>query len=332
MLLVGDIGGTKTILAVYPDHKSPRNAEIEKTYHSAQYISLEDIIKVFMKEVNQPITSACFGVAGPVLAGKATITNLPWVIDAENIRTTFSLQRVDLLNDLESIAYAIPILEEEDLFTLNKGEIVDNGNIAVIAPGTGLGEAFLTNLHGTYYAHASEGGHVSFSPVGSLQIGLLQYLNQRGFDHVSSERVCSGGLGIPNLYAYLKDTGYAEEPAWLAEALSSADDPSPVIFNCAVDKERTCELAKATLNLFVDILATECGNLAIKILATGGVYLGGGIPPRILASLSSSRFLNLLQGKGRFKGIMSKMPVHVITNTKAGLMGAAAFGQRHINT
>ena len=235
-----------------------------------------------------------------------------------------------MLNDLESIAYAVPILTGEDLVTLNQGEADPNGNIAVIAPGTGLGEAFLTNLNGQYYAHASEGGHVSFSPVGELQIGLLRYLNQHGHHHVSCERVCSGGLGIPNLYAYLKDTGYAEEPTWLADALAATDDPTPVIFNCAVDTERTCELAKATLNLFVDILATECGNLAIKILATGGIFLGGGMPPRILWALSDAHFLELLQAKGRFKGILAKMPVHVIKNTKAGLMGAAAYGQRQM--
>jgi glucokinase len=330
MYLVGDIGGTKTILAVFPEDQNPRQAQVELTYPSSKYNSLEDIIAEFLSDVHLPISGACFGVAGPVLNGRATITNLPWIIDAEHIKAAFNLKQVHLLNDLESIAYAIPILTADDLHTLNPGKPIAGGNIAVVAPGTGLGEAFLTSLNGKYYAHASEGGHVSFSPVGELQIGLLQYMNQQGHAHVSCERVCSGGLGIPYLYAYLKSIGYAEEPAWLTEQLAATDDPTPVIFNTATSKGNCCDLAKATLNLFVEILGVECGNLAIKILATGGIYLGGGIPPRILQPLQESAFLNLIQSKGRFRGILEEMPVHVIINTKAGLMGAAAYGQRQL--
>jgi len=325
-ILIGDIGGTKTILAVFSSESGPNQPLVEETYPSAHYDSLEDIVSEFLAKVNMKFERACFGVAGPVVDGHAHITNLPWVIDSLNLKATFGWKSAALLNDLESVAYAIPILKPEDVFTLNAGEPVKYGTIAVVAPGTGLGEAFLICKDGRYQAHPSEGSHASFGPVGELQVGLLVYLNRLGYEHVSYERVCSGGLGIPHLYNYLKSIGHAEEPAWLAEKLAACDDPSPVIFNAAQDESRPCELAAATLDLFVAILGAEAGNLALKVLSTGGVYLGGGISPRILKELQKPAFLEFMRSKGRFEELLSNMPVHVILNAKAGLLGAAAYG------
>lgn len=324
-VLVGDIGGTKTILAVFSNELGPRQPLVEKTYHSSYYASFEAMVGDFLKEVKVEVARACFGVAGPVVAGRARVTNLPWMVDKAVLQSAFNLSPVDLLNDLESVAYAIPILTSEDINTLNPGMPVPGGSIAVLAPGTGLGEGYLTYEHGYYCAHASEGGHASFAPVGELQMGLLSYLNRNGHKHVSFERVCSGGPGIPNLYAYLKATGL-EEPNWLTEQLSSCQDPTPVIFAAAHDPSRPCQLASATVELFVAILGAEAGNLALKILATGGIYLGGGISPRIIKDLQAPAFLEALRSKGRFRQLLTNMPVHVILNSKAGLLGVAAYG------
>jgi glucokinase len=236
----------------------------------------------------------------------------------------FSPGGVRLLNDLAAIAYAVPWLESDDVHTLNEGQAVPGGARAVIAPGTGLGEGFLTWDGSRYRAHASEGGHTDFAPTNLLEVDLLRYLLDR-FGHVSYERVCSG-RGLPNIYAFLKDTGYAEEPTWLAELLASVDDPNPVIVEAAVGGDRRCDLCVATLETFVSILGTEAGNMALNILATGGVYLGGGIPPRILPALEGGRFMTDFQDKGRMSDLMARIPVHVILNSKVALLGAACHG------
>jgi glucokinase len=327
MLLVGDIGGTKTNLAVFSSKAGAHTPLTERSFPSGHYASLEAIIQEFLSGIDWEVDAGCFGVAGPVLGRHAQITNLPWSIEEDSLKSHFNLSRVKLLNDLESIAYAISILEPGDIYSISEGEPVKGGNIAILAPGTGLGEAFLTHTGTAYQAHASEGGHVSFGPSDQLQIDLLIYMRERkGYEHVSYERVCSGGLGIPHLYAFLKDTGRAKEPAWLAEELASCDDPTPVIFRTAQDQEHPCKLCRMTLQLFVSILGAEAGNLALKVLSTGGIYLGGGIPPRILSYLKQPAFLAALRNKGRFDEILGKMPVYVITNPKAGLLGAAAYG------
>lgn len=327
MLLSGDIGGTKTVLAVFSEQVGPAVPSREKSFPSAHYGSLGAIIQEYLGTIPETVDSACFAVAGPVVAGRAQITNLPWVIDAAQIQSAFGWKRVDLMNDLEAVAYAIPILPSSDICSLNAGKPVAGGNIAVLAPGTGLGEAFLTSENGKYRAHASEGSHASFAPVNPTQINLLSFLlEKKGFEHVSTERVCSGALGIPNLYAFLKETGVAEEPGWLAEVLGSCDDPTPIITNNALDPAQACELCSKTLELFVEILGAEAGNQALKVMATGGIYLGGGIPPRILSSLQKPAFLEALRSKGRFRALLTDVPVHVILNPRAGLLGAAAFG------
>jgi glucokinase len=329
MLLAGDIGGTKTVLALFAPETGPHTPLHQTTFPSNRYGRLEAIVREFLDQIDQQIERACFGVAGPVVAGRAEITNLPWVMDEIDLCETFNWESAKLLNDLEAVAYAVPILEPDDIQTLAAGAPVEHGNIAVIAPGTGLGEGFLTWEGANYRAHASEGGHASFAPINAAQAGLLTYLHeQKGHGHVSFERVCSGLLGIPNIYDYLKETGVEQEPGWLAAKLASATDPTPVIVNAALDKTDPCALCVATLQMFVSILGAEAGNLALKVMATAGIYIGGGIPPRILSALAEPMFLESLRAKGRFRDTLTDMPVHVILNSQAALLGAAAYGIR----
>ncbi len=324
MLLAGDIGGTKTVLAIYSPEQGAHEPLVEQTYPSARYASLEAIVTEFLAVTDYAVERASFDVAGPVVAGRAAITNLPWVIDEQVLQETFGFEMVKLFNDLEAIAYAVPFMHPDELETLNEGRAAPGGTIAVIAPGTGLGEAFLTWDGAHYHAHASEGGHADFAPTNGLEMAMLDYLHIR-YDHVSYERICSG-MGLPNIYAFLKDTGRAEEPDWLAAALAEATDPTPIIVTAALDESRACEICKLTLNTFVSVLGAEAGNLALKVLATGGVYLGGGIPPRILPQLKSKRFLKAFLRKGRLSHVLAPMPVQVILNPRAALLGAASYG------
>ena len=324
MFLAGDIGGTKTNLGIYSPEKGAREPLFESTFPSPKYSSLETLTREFLNTADVTVDSASFGVAGPVIKGQAKTTNLPWLIDEVQLRKTLHLKSVRLLNDLEAIAYGVTTLGQKDLHTLNKGVALLGGTLAVIAPGTGLGEAFLTWNLTRYQAHASEGGHADFAPTNPLEIDLLHYLRDR-FGHVSYERICSG-QGLPNIYGFLKDRGYAVEQDWLADQLKAVDDPTPVIVNASLDREKPCELCIATLRIFVSVLGAEAGNLALKVLATGGVYLGGGIPPRIIPALEDKEFMESFTGKGRFSELLARMPVHVIMNPKIALIGAAYYG------
>jgi glucokinase len=324
MLLAGDIGGTKTNLAVFSSETGWRKPFAEAIYSNVNYSDFESLLHEFLSQHDFPIDRASFGVAGPVVAGHATITNLPWIMDEQQIQTAFQIPSVRLLNDLDAIAHSVPHLVSQDLYTLNEGQGVSRGAIAVIAPGTGLGEAFLTWDGSQYLAHTSEGGHADFAPANTFQLELLRYLMVR-FPHVSYERICSG-TGIPNIYDYLKDSGYAEEPQWLAEQLATTLDRSPIIVNNALDKENASEICVTTLNTFASILASEAGNLALKVLSTGGVYIGGGIPPRILSYLQGNQFMQAFSHKGRFTQMLAQIPVHVILNPKVALLGAAIHG------
>jgi glucokinase len=324
MLLAGDIGGTKTNLAIFSPTDGPRVPLVEATFPSARYPTLEAVVREFLSRIDLTVSRACFGVAGPVVNGRATVTNLPWKMAEAQLAQTLELEAVHLLNDLESIANAIPLLEADDLYTLNDAEPAPEGAIAVIAPGTGLGEAFLTWDGSQYEAHPSEGGHADFGPSDEVQLGLLRYLLDI-HGHASWERVCSG-IGLPNIYAYLKASGYAEEPPWFADKLAAVSDRTPVIVNNALGEGEHCELCVATLSIFVSALGAEAGNLALKVLATGGVYLGGGIPPRILPALSNGAFMQSFQSKGRFSALMKSIPVHVILNPRSALLGVARYG------
>lgn len=324
MLLAGDIGGTKTILALFAHEKGPRDPLVEETYPSREYGSLEDMVKEFQKEVDREVDQASFGVAGPVVNRRVEVTNLPWVVDEKKIEKELDISSIHLLNDLEAVSNAVPLLEGDDLQPLNPGTPAPEGTLAVIAPGTGLGEGFLTWDGSRYRAHSSEGGHTDFGPTSELELDLLRYLQER-YDRVSYERVCSG-IGIPNIYEFLKETGYAEEPAWLTEKLAAVEDPTPVIASAAMEDDRPCQLCVKTMHTFVSILGAEAGNLALKVMATGGVYLSGGIPPRVLSLLEEGRFQDSFQDKGRFSDLLSEIPVHVILNPKVALMGAACYG------
>ncbi len=323
MLLAGDVGGTKTDLAVFDPQQGLREPVIERTLSSGDYHSLEALVLDFLKGVDAPIERACFDVAGPVVGGRATITNLPWVMEERQLEKALPIHRVQLLNDLEATAYAVPYLEPKDLHPLNAGRCVPGGAIAVLAPGTGLGEAFLTWEGNHYSAHPSEGGHADYAPVTETEIALLRFLESR-FDHVSYERIASG-KGLPNVYAFFKETGRAEEPEWLAKALAEAADPNPIVANAAMDEEKSCPICELTLDTFVSVLGSEAGNLALKVLSTGGLYLGGGIPPRILPALEEGHFMDAFLRKGRLSHLLAPMPVHVIMNPKTALLGAVHY-------
>jgi glucokinase len=325
MLLAGDVGGTKTNLAAYSSREELREPLAMATFPSADHLSLESLVQEFTRQFPQPFTLACFGVAGPVVDDRAEITNLPWTISARRLEQELGIPTVRLMNDLAAIASAIPLLQADDLHIVNPGIKRPNATLCVLAPGTGLGEAFLTWNGSRYVAHESEGGHADFGPSTPRQTDLLRYLQQR-FGHVSCERVCSG-IGLPNIYTFLKEEGFAAEPAWLAALLAGEDvDPTPPIVNAALNPSAGDELCVETLRMFVTIMGSEAGNLALKVLATGGVYLGGGIPPRILPALRDGTFMESFRSKGRLRDVLIDVPVYVITNPRVALVGAAAFG------
>ena len=323
MLLAGDIGGTKTELAVFSLMDGPRQPLAHAEFPSGDYPSLEAILREFLARVQIPIDSAAFAVAGPVIEGAAEITNLDWVVRLSNLQETLNLPAVTLINDLQAIALAVSILGPDEVAVLNAGVDQPGGPLAVIAPGTGLGEAFLTWNGTRYQAHPSEGGHADFGPATPLEIGLLQYLQPR-FGHVSVERVCSG-RGLPNIYDYLRDSGFAPETPEVARELAAAEDRTPIIMQRALDTTAPCGLCVATLDLFLAIFGAEAGNLALKVLSTGGVYLAGGIPPRILAVLQNGRFMQAFLRKGRLSDVLERLPVRVILS-RAALLGIAHHG------
>jgi glucokinase len=324
MLLAGDIGGTKTNLAVFTDEDGWKKPLVEATFPSGQYASLEALVQEFQQQHPFTVEQASFGVAGPVVGGRATITNLPWVLEENHLKKALNIPSVSLLNDLVAIAHGVPFLDSEDVHTLNAGHPVKDGAIAVVAPGTGLGEAFLTWDNGRYRPHTSEGGHADFAPADELQLELLRYLQLR-YKHISFERVCSG-KGLPNIYAFLKEGGYAPEPSWLTEQLVKAKDPTPVIVENALNTQHACELCTMAVEMFVSIMGSEAGNMALKVLATGGVYIGGGIPPRLLPFLSEGRFMEAFLRKGRLADVLIPVPVYVILNPNIALLGAARHG------
>jgi len=323
-ILVGDIGGTKTSLAIYAPGSDVHTLLATATYPSAAYPSLEIMAHMFMRQRGLSVTSAVFGVAGPVVAGETKITQLPWQMSEAGLAASLGLRCARLLNDLEAIAHAIPVLGPTDTHDLTMIESGPHGPIGVVAPGTGLGEAFLLWRGAGYDAFPSEGGHCDFAPASAVECDLLKHLLRDFEGHVSYERVCSG-RGLPNIYAFMRAMGKAETPAVSREILA-ADDPTPVIVGYALRADGPCPLCNATLDMFASILAAQAGNLALTIMATGGIYLGGGIPPRILPVLQRPAFLQVFQNKGRLSGLMARVPVRVITNSGAALLGAARVG------
>ena len=323
MLIAGDVGGTKTDLAIYSRESGPHAPLIQSEMHSTDYPSLQAMVTDFLSRTKLPVDSASFDVAGPVINGQVKTTNLPWIMDERSLKDELRLKSVYLINDLEAVARAVPVLRPADLLTLNPGTAVEKGPIAIIAPGTGLGESFLTWDSSGYLAHSSEGGHSDFAPTDARQIRLLAYLLRR-FDHVGVERVCSG-IGVPNIYDYLRDEEKMAENPVVAQSIAAAKDKTKAILTAGTDPSRPSVLCRQTVTLLVSILAGEAGNLALKVLATGGIYMAGGIALHLVDALRDPAFIQAFTRKGRFKDLMARLPVHLIT-TQAALVGAATYG------
>lgn len=319
--LAGDVGATKTNLALFTEEAGVRAPLHEAGLLSGQFETLEDLVEAFLQGTEIRPVRAAFGVAGPVVEGQARITNLPWHISEERLAERLSLERVDLLNDLVAVAESVPILQSEDVDTLNEGAPIATGPIAVVAPGTGLGEAYLVRHEDGYHAYPSEGGHADFAPLDEEQMELLKYMQPK-VGHVSYEYVCSG-TGIAYLYRFLRDTGRVDVSSEVDAAISGAEQPTRAIFEHAFDADPPVEICVETARLFARILAAEAGNMALKVLSLGGVYLAGGLPPRMLPVLREPFFMERFREKGRFEKLVSRFPVHVVLNSKAALYGAA---------
>ncbi|HEY3066509.1 MAG TPA: glucokinase [Methylomirabilota bacterium] len=323
MILAADVGGTKTALGLFDDRGDGVTAAHERVLPSHRFAAFEDLVAAFLAESPVPVvTSACFGVAGPVVEGRVVATNLPWQLDERRLAVAIPTERVKLVNDLEAMAHGLLAVPPSALLTLQGGQRHD-GNIALIAAGTGLGEAILTKVGGRYQVVASEGGHVDFAPRTDVEIALLRFLRLR-HGHVSYERVLSGP-GLVNIYTFLRETGGTPEPAWLTERLMHGD-PAAVISEVALEGgDATCAGA---LDLFVSIYGAEAGNLALKALAVGGVFLGGGIAPKIAARLTADdTFMRSFREKGRLAPLLAAMAVKVVLEPRVALLGAVRLAR-----
>ncbi len=346
MILAGDIGGTKTHLALYDWNRERVDPVRLETFHSADYVSLDEMLEEFLIPPKPPTTigeleqsstetmeptgegkpdeqvkidAACFGIAGPVIQNRSHTTNLPWIVDGEAIAKRFDIPKVTLLNDLEAMALGLLILRPDELVTLNTGTPPSHKQaIALIAAGTGLGEAILFWDGTRYKAVPSEGGHADFAPNSDNEIELLRHVRSQ-YLHVSYERVLSGS-GLHAIYDYVRDTK-KNEPTWLSEKIK-AGDPAAEIAQAGLKGQ--AEIAKQALDLFASIYGAEAGNLALKALAINGIYIGGGIAPKILQKLQDGTFMKAFTNKGRYKRLMGNIPVYVVMNQRTGLIGAAS--------
>jgi glucokinase len=318
VILAGDIGGTKTRIAVFDDAQNLRTIA-EERFPSGDYPSLDAVVQRFRQLHDLPVVAACFGVAGPVKDGRCEATNLPWIVEASRLAAELGLPHVGLVNDLEANAYGLATLGADDCQLLAAGEPGAHGNVALIAAGTGLGEAGVFWDGRRLHPFACEGGHADFSPRTELEVRLLEWLRANFEQHVSWERVLSGP-GLVNVYRFLREDGRCEEPAWLSEQMRTGD-PAAAIAQAAL--ARTSPLCEHALDLFVSLYGSEAGNLALKLMATGGVYLGGGIAPKIAAKLADGSFMRAFVAKGRMAPLLQGMPVRVVMNDRTALRGAA---------
>lgn len=318
MILAGDIGGTNARLAYFQPQNGRFQLVSERVFPSRDHRGLGEIVTQFLDESGTRPEAACFGIAGPVRNGRVETSNLPWVIEQSVLANQIHLAATLLINDLEASAWGIGALGTEDLVTLNPGAGSVAGNQAVVAPGTGLGEAGLFWDGSRHHVFACEGGHTDFAPQGELQIELLRYLTKR-YGHVSYERILSGP-GLVNVYEFLCASGCAQETPTLAAAMQSGD-PAAAISRAALSGDDP--LAAKALDLWIAVYGGEASNLGLKIMSTGGLFLAGGISPKILPRLKASLFMEAFLDKGRMRPLVEAMPVHVVTNEKAGLLGAA---------
>ena len=315
MLLAGDVGGTKTLLGLFDKSRVRPTAAAMRAFTTLDFPDLIAMIEAFTADVrfSGAIQAACFGIAGPVLGGVGQLTNVPWEVDASQVAQTFSIPRVAMLNDLEATAHAVPVLDSRELQTLQQGHPRPDGNIAVIAAGTGLGEALLHNVGGRYIPSAGEGGHADFAPRNEREIAVLTDLTTR-FGRASYEHVLSGP-GLENVHRVTHET----------VCLATSDQttpPDPAVISAAA-LSRSCPGCVEALDIFVDVYGAEAGNLALRSMATGGVFVGGGIAPKILPALTDGRFIRAFLAKPPHTELVAAIPVHVILNTDAGLIGAA---------
>ncbi len=320
MILAGDIGGTHARLAYFQSLDHRLTLKAEGVFPSREHSGLDEIVTQFLNSQGTRPDVACFGVAGPVRNGKVETSNLPWTVEASRLASELQLPSVLLINDLEANAWGIASLEEKDLVALNRVKGIPTGNQAVISAGTGLGEAGLNWDGAGYNIFASEGGHTDFAPRNELEIDLLRYLAAR-FGHVSYERIVSGP-GLVNVYHFFRDTHRGEEPAWFTEELAHGD-AAATISRAAISGKTA--LAEHALDLWISIYGAEAGNLALKLMATGGIYLGGGIAPKLVTRLAGPLFMQAFLSKGRMQPLLESIPVKVITNDKIALFGAARY-------
>ena len=321
MILAGDIGGTKTHIAVFSFDNGRLVQQRKKTYHSKDYPSLESVLKDFLETKEPAVSAACFGVAGPVVDDTIKTPNLPWFIDRREIARSLGIDAVALLNDLQATGYGAGTLDAVEFKVLNAGTFDPHSSMGLIAAGTGLGEAILYPSDGGYRVLASEGGHADYAPRTPIEIELLRYLGSR-FGHVSYERVVSGP-GLHNIYNFLKDSGRFAEPEWLKARLA-AGDASAAISQTALAGE--AEICVQALDIFIAAYGAESGNLALRAKALGGVYVGGGIAPKLADKLADGAFMRAFVDKGRYSELLARVPVRIILNDEAALRGAAYYG------
>jgi len=313
--IAGDIGGTKTLLRIGAEEGVPL---LQKSYPSADYAGLAEILDEFLCEAGAPeVEAACFALAGPVSGRQVRLTNLPWEVDGDALGARFAISRISLINDFEAVGHGIAALQPDDLLTLQAGEPQAQGTRVVVGAGTGLGVAWLSRMHGGYAVHPSEGGHIDFAPADTTQFALLQYLQQR-HGHVSYERIVSGP-GLVAIFEFLRDSGLDTPSAQLVAAMSE-DDASAALTRFAQQGDET--IAQSTLDLFVQVYGAFVGNLALLALPRGGIYVAGGIAAKIATTLQRGDFIRAFHAKGRYTSLLASLPLHIVTNPQVGLLGA----------
>lgn len=322
MILAGDVGGTKVHLALFDFTAGKLNHTRDKQYPAKEYSGLEEIVKEFLG--TDQVSAACFGVPGPVRDGRLRLTNLPWTLDSRELAKNLGVDHVFLINDLEANGYGVAELGPDQIYTLSEGDASQIGNRGLIAAGTGLGEGILAWNGRIHVPYPSEGGHTDFGPRDEEEIELLRFLQRKYNGRISYERVVSG-MGLTNIYEFLRDNRGIEEPKWLADKIAEAHDPNSVITEMALTAKS--ELCAKALDMMVSIYGAEAGNLALKVLSVGGLYVGGGIAPKILEKLKDGTFIKAFQDKGRLSQLLINMPVRVILDSRAALLGAAAYAE-----
>ncbi len=328
MILAGDVGGTKVHLALYNFAGGKLVQQREEKFPAGEYACLDDVVKAFLAkggEKKEEIAASCFGCPGPVRDGRLKLTNLPWTLDARDLQQSIGIEHIFLINDLEANGFGIPELAPDRIHTLHEGDPAAVGHRGLVSAGTGLGECLLI-WDGKLRRHTpipSEGGHTDFSPRTDKEIALLQYLRRTLNGRVSFERVVSG-IGLKNVYAFLRDDQKMDEPTWLRDRLAS-EDPNAVIGTLAESGES--EICAEAMHLFSAAFGAEAGNVALKVLAHGGIYLGGGIAPKVIKTMSSGPFTDAFLDKGRMRPILESIPVRIILDDTCALLGAAAFAE-----